>query len=40
MVPRIHLYALEVAKEHGFTFGAVQMPRRRTRTGWARSLGV
>src|SRR5204863_1088436 len=24
--PRIHLYMLEVAKEHGFTFDAVQMP--------------
>jgi predicted aldo/keto reductase-like oxidoreductase len=24
--PRIHLYTLEVAKEHGFTFDAVQMP--------------
>jgi predicted aldo/keto reductase-like oxidoreductase len=24
--PRIHLYTLEVAKEHGFTFDTVQMP--------------
>ena len=24
--PRIHLYALEVAARHGFTFDAVQMP--------------
>jgi aryl-alcohol dehydrogenase-like predicted oxidoreductase len=24
--PRIHLYMLEVAKEHGFTFDAVQLP--------------
>ena len=24
--PRIHLHTLEVAKEHGFTFDAVQMP--------------